>query len=196
MTLDTKRWIIAGLSATFLLSLVFVQWMEVARRAAESGDAAPHITVPASSTQCVDCHDQSTPGGQNVFSHDPDDVWVDEKGRLHLTIQHHDDRWWSTEVILLESLGHGTYWFVTESEVEDLDANATLGAFTWDTYGGGRYLDVELGDDDQAVLDFNRASNPYCTYNAYDFNCAIPPASNRLTFRMPAGEKKPLLLDG
>jgi len=65
-----------------------------------------------------------------------------------------------------------------------------------DTYGGGRYLDVELGEDDEAVLDFNRASNPYCTYNAYDFNCAIPPASNRLTFRMPAGEKKPLLLDG
>ncbi len=65
-----------------------------------------------------------------------------------------------------------------------------------ETYGGGRYLDIELRDDGHAVVDFNQATNPYCVYNAYDFNCAIPPASNRLTFRMPVGEKKPLLLDG
>jgi len=65
-----------------------------------------------------------------------------------------------------------------------------------ETYGGGRYLDIELRDDGLAVVDFNQASNPYCVYNAYDFNCAIPPASNRLTFRMPVGEKKALLLDG
>jgi hypothetical protein len=75
--------------------------------------------------------------GQNVFSHDPSAIWVDSEGQLHLTIQRHDDRWWSTEAILLESLGYGTYWFVTESEVEDLDVNATFGAFTWDAYGGG-----------------------------------------------------------
>ena len=65
-----------------------------------------------------------------------------------------------------------------------------------ETYGGGRYLDIELLDDGKAVVDFNLATNPYCVYNAYDFNCAIPPASNRLTFRMPAGEKKALLLEG
>jgi len=65
-----------------------------------------------------------------------------------------------------------------------------------DTYGGGRYLNIDLLDDALAVVDFNLASNPYCEYNAYDFNCAIPPASNRLSFRIPAGEKKSLLLDG
>lgn len=65
-----------------------------------------------------------------------------------------------------------------------------------ETYGGGRYLDIVLRDDGMAVVDFNLASNPYCVYNAYDFNCAIPPASNRLTFPIPAGEKKALLLDG
>jgi uncharacterized protein (DUF1684 family) len=64
-----------------------------------------------------------------------------------------------------------------------------------ETYGGGRYLDIELRPDGLAVVDFNLASNPYCVYNAYDFNCAIPPASNRLPFPIRAGEKKALLLD-
>jgi uncharacterized protein (DUF1684 family) len=64
-----------------------------------------------------------------------------------------------------------------------------------ETYGGGRYLDIELQDDGTAVVDFNLSFNPFCVYNDQDFNCAIPPASNRLTFRMPAGEKKALLLE-
>lgn len=64
-----------------------------------------------------------------------------------------------------------------------------------ETYGGGRYLDIRIRDDGMAVVDFNLASNPYCVYNAYDFNCAIPPASNTLTFPIRVGEKKALLLD-
>jgi uncharacterized protein (DUF1684 family) len=64
-----------------------------------------------------------------------------------------------------------------------------------DTYGGGRYLDISFLEDGRAVVDFNLASNPFCVYNAYDYNCAIPPASNRLTFPIFAGEKKALLLD-
>jgi len=62
MTLETKRWIIAGLGGLFLLSLVFVQWMETARKAEEAGLKEPHVAVPASSQKCVDCHVQSNPG--------------------------------------------------------------------------------------------------------------------------------------
>jgi hypothetical protein len=46
----------------FLLSLVFVQWIEASRRAAEAGLRAPHISVPASSKQCASCHAQANPG--------------------------------------------------------------------------------------------------------------------------------------
>ncbi len=61
MSLNAKKWIVAALSGLFLLSLVFVQWMEVARRSAElSGEA--HVSVPESSQACVDCHEQTTPG--------------------------------------------------------------------------------------------------------------------------------------
>lgn len=62
MTLETKRIIIAVLGAAFLVSLVFVQRMEVARKAEEAGLVPPHVVVPAASRDCVECHRKETPG--------------------------------------------------------------------------------------------------------------------------------------
>jgi len=62
MTLETKRYVIAALSGLFLLSLVFVQWMETARKAEEAGLREPRVAVPASSRECVDCHSEENPG--------------------------------------------------------------------------------------------------------------------------------------
>ena len=59
-----------------------------------------------------------------------------------------------------------------------------------DTYGGGRYLDVPVPkrDAETVELDFNRAYSPYCAYNNA-YSCPVPPADNRLTVPIPAGEK-------
>ena len=73
------------------------------------------------------------PGG-NLFSANPNDAWVDQDG-LHLTIQNHGGQWYSTEVVLTENLGFGTYVLQTSSRQDILDANATFGAFTWDPFG-------------------------------------------------------------
>jgi hypothetical protein len=62
MRLETKRYIIAALGGLFLLSLIFVQWMEVARKRAEVGLTEPHLTIPASSKQCIECHEKTAPG--------------------------------------------------------------------------------------------------------------------------------------
>jgi len=62
MTLETKRYVIAALSGLFLLSLVFVQWMETARKAAEAGLTEAIVSVPATSEECVDCHAEENPG--------------------------------------------------------------------------------------------------------------------------------------
>jgi hypothetical protein len=62
MRLETKRYIIAFLGLLFLVSLLFVQWMEIVRKRAESGQGEVHIVIPASSSACVTCHQQSTPG--------------------------------------------------------------------------------------------------------------------------------------
>lgn len=57
-----------------------------------------------------------------------------------------------------------------------------------ESYGAGRYLDVEAPPGDSIVLDFNLAYNPYCAYN-YNFSCPIPPPENRLDIEIKAGEK-------
>lgn len=62
MTLEQKRILLIVLALVFLLSLVFVQRMEVVRKQQEVGLAPVHIAVPAGSRQCVDCHGQGTPG--------------------------------------------------------------------------------------------------------------------------------------
>jgi hydroxylamine dehydrogenase len=62
MTLETKRIVIASLGGLFLLSLVFVQWMETARKAEEAGLREAHVSVPAASEECVDCHAEENPG--------------------------------------------------------------------------------------------------------------------------------------
>jgi hypothetical protein len=72
--------------------------------------------------------------GTNRFSAEENDVWVDEAG-MHLTIHRHGGSWYSSEVVLTENLGYGTYYYRTECEVEDLNTNATFGAFTWDNFG-------------------------------------------------------------
>ncbi len=62
-----------------------------------------------------------------------------------------------------------------------------------ETYGGGRYLNPPLFDDGTILVDFNQAYNPDCEYNPERFNCALPPAENRITVAVEAGEKKSLL---
>ncbi len=59
-----------------------------------------------------------------------------------------------------------------------------------ETYGAGRYLEVEAPSLDGTVeIDFNYAYNPYCAYNP-DWSCPIPPAENWLSVPIRAGEKR------
>lgn len=62
MRLETKKFIIGVLGLLFLASLLLVQALEVMRRRAELGLGGPHVVVPASSKQCVECHQQGNPG--------------------------------------------------------------------------------------------------------------------------------------
>jgi len=57
-----------------------------------------------------------------------------------------------------------------------------------ESYGGGRYLDLEIPNSDTITLDFNKAYNPYCAYN-YKYSCPIPPRENNLVIAIKAGVK-------
>src|SRR5690554_768459 len=56
------------------------------------------------------------------------------------------------------------------------------------TYGGGRYLDLNIPENDVMYIDFNQAYNPYCAYN-YKYSCPIPPSQNDLNVEINAGVK-------
>ncbi len=55
-----------------------------------------------------------------------------------------------------------------------------------ETYGAGRYLDLEPELDGTYSLDFNLAYHPSCVYDA-KFSCPLTPAENRLPVRIEAG---------
>ena len=57
-----------------------------------------------------------------------------------------------------------------------------------ETYGAGRYLDLEPEADGTYALDFNLAYHPSCVYDA-KFSCPLTPAENRLPLRIEAGER-------
>lgn len=56
------------------------------------------------------------------------------------------------------------------------------------TYEGGRYLDLDIPEGDSLIIDFNRAYNPYCTYNK-KYSCPIVPRVNYLDTEIKAGVK-------
>jgi len=57
-----------------------------------------------------------------------------------------------------------------------------------ETYGAGRYLDIDPEEDGTYALDFNLAYHPSCVYDPR-FSCPLTPAENRLPVRIEAGER-------
>ena len=57
-----------------------------------------------------------------------------------------------------------------------------------ETYGAGRYIDLDFPINKEIIVDFNKAYSPYCAYtDAY--SCPFPPRSNQLDVAIEAGEK-------
>jgi len=58
-----------------------------------------------------------------------------------------------------------------------------------ETYLEGRYLYIEPMPGGKVLIDFNRASNPFCEYNE-KYTCPFAPEENWLDIPIPAGEKR------
>ena len=59
-----------------------------------------------------------------------------------------------------------------------------------ETYSAGRYLELDRTSTGLYNIDFNKAYNPFCYYNA-DFDCPYPPKESRLPLPIRAGERLP-----
>lgn len=67
----------------------------------------------------------------------------------------------------------------------------TDGSSGGESYGGGRYIDLEIDDiqaDQTVIIDFNKAYNPYCAFTT-GYNCPVPPRENALPVSIKAGER-------
>lgn len=70
--------------------------------------------------------------GANLWSNDTSDVWVDERGRLHLTLSRKENgRWYATEVISKETFDYGTFTFFLDADPENFDPHVVGGIFLY-----------------------------------------------------------------
>lgn len=58
----------------------------------------------------------------------------------------------------------------------------------FESYGGGRYIDLRAPKGDSIVIDFNQSYNPYCAYS-WKYSCPVPPKENSLQLNVLAGIK-------
>lgn len=79
---------------------------------------------------------------------------------------------------LRETEEYKTYLFLPFTDLTNGD----------ETYGGGRYIDLQIPQGDTIIIDFNKAYNPYCAYN-HKYSCPVPPAENHLDIKIMAGVK-------
>jgi hypothetical protein len=132
---------------------------------------------------------------------------VDPAYRFVLPLHEHEEK----EQITVETTADGEQTYLRWGEFRfDLDGDQyTLQAYRSDretdrlwvpfrdqtndeeTYGAGRYLDLEFDHhrtDEGWVLDFNAAYNPTCAYN-HAYECPMIPMDNWLDVRIEAGER-------
>ncbi len=57
-----------------------------------------------------------------------------------------------------------------------------------ESYGGGRYIDLRIPEDDTIIIDFNKAYNPSCAYNE-KYSCPIVPRVNYVPLEIKVGVK-------
>ncbi len=115
--------------------------------------------------------------GPNNWSDDPTNVFVDDQGRLHLTITNRSGEWYCTEIISNKTLGYGTYTF-NVSPITDLDPNAVFGMFTYlnDTHE----IDIEYSqwgntaDSNNCGFTVQPSSGGLTQYNHHRFTVSQP----------------------
>jgi hypothetical protein len=96
-------------------------------------------------------------GTSNPYN--PENVYTDRAGALHLQIVNRNQRWTCSEVKLTRSLGYGTYSFIVK-DTSRLDPSLAFSVFTWDystDEQNNREFDINIsrwGDPDNKNAEF------------------------------------------
>jgi hypothetical protein len=107
--------------------------------------------------------------GPNNFSDAKENVWLDDKGHLHLAITKTEGKWQCAEVVAPKSLGYGEYRWVVAGDLPDLDRHTVLGLFTYESTT--REIDFELARwSDPANVNAQFVVQPYEKDSMYRFD--------------------------
>jgi hypothetical protein len=114
-----------------------------------------------------------TNGGMAGVAHgDPANVSVDGDKHLHLQIVQRDGKWTAAEVFTTDRMGFGTYQWVIEGNVYEMDPTTVLGLFT---YGPTHHIGVDA--ENEIDIEFSQWNNTCKGCNA-DFT-VYPSTGNR-----------------
>jgi hypothetical protein len=119
-----------------------------------------------------------TSGGMAGVAHgDPQNVHIDASGYLHLHIANSriangKDKWTAAGVFTTDEMGFGTYQWIIEGNVYDMDPTTVLGLFT---YGPTHHIGVDA--EDEIDIEFSQWNDTCHGCNA-DFT-VYPSTGNR-----------------
>jgi len=149
---------------------------------------SPHSPIPA--------QDQGAFTGLSYFGPNPDFVFTVELEPVE-----------PTEVPIQTTTGDTrTYHRIATATVDIEETAVTLAIYSSghdslflpfkdttsgrESYGAGRYLDIDPNEDGTITIDFNYAYAPFCSYSD-QYSCALPPQENWITVSVEAGERTP-----
>lgn len=114
-----------------------------------------------------------TSGGMaGVATGDPANVSIDGNGYLHLQIVQRDGKWTSAEVFTTDRMGFGTYQWVIEGNVYEMDPTTVLGLFP---YGPTHHIGADA--ENEIDIEFSQWNKTCHGCNA-DFT-VYPSTGNR-----------------
>lgn len=118
-----------------------------------------------------------THGGMaGVALGDPANVSLDSHGYVHLRIVQNKSKWTAAELFSADDLGFGTYQWVVEGDVYDMDPTTVLGLFT---YGPTHHIGVDA--EDEIDIEFSQWNK---TCHGCDADFTVYPATGN---RKPKG---------
>ena len=102
----------------------------------------------------------TTGGMAGVAPGNPHNVSIDSNGYLHLKITNHAGKWTAAQVFTVDNLGFGTYQWVVEGNVWNMDPVTVLGLFPYGPANG-----IGVDGSNEIDIEFSQWDNT-CGCNA------------------------------
>ncbi len=123
----------------------------------------------------------TTGGMAGVAPGDPTNIHVDDDGFLRFTIVQRNGEWTASEMFTSDDMGFGTYQWIVEGNIYDMDKSTVLGLFTY-----GPAHDIGVDGENEIDIEFSQWDRTCGGCNA-DFT-VYPSTGNRRQGGVPSWE--------